>query len=190
MSKIIKVGSIHGRFQPFHNEHLDYLMLAFEKCEHLVIGITQPNNHNLNTIFDIKKRIEPAYNPLSYDQRVAMIDNILVELGIPDDKYSFKKFNIDNPTTLEKELCKSIVCFTTIREVWNSKKIDILKHLGYKVEILKEDYSENRITSSKIRAKILNRENSWEKDVPAACCKYLESIDIYSLLKATSISSR
>ena len=187
MRQVMKIGSIHGRFQPFHNEHLDYLMLAIERCDHLVIGITQPNNNNLSTIFGLEKRTDPTYNPLSYDQRVVMIDKVLNELGIPDNKYSFQEFNIDNPIILEKELCKSIVCFTTIREAWNRNKINTLTKLGYKVEILKEDYSENRITSSRIRAKILSCESSWKKDVPAACSKYLEYIDIYSLLKATEI---
>lgn len=33
------IGVVCGRFQIFHNEHLQYVMAAKEKCEHLIIGI-------------------------------------------------------------------------------------------------------------------------------------------------------
>ncbi|MBP3706729.1 MAG: adenylyltransferase/cytidyltransferase family protein [Clostridia bacterium] len=35
-----KIGVVCGRFQIFHNEHLQYVMAAKEKCEHLIVGIT------------------------------------------------------------------------------------------------------------------------------------------------------
>ncbi len=35
-----RYGMIHGRFQPFHNGHLEYLLAALERCETLIIGIT------------------------------------------------------------------------------------------------------------------------------------------------------
>jgi len=38
---MFKTGSIHGRFQPFHNEHLDYVLRALDRCDFLWIGITQ-----------------------------------------------------------------------------------------------------------------------------------------------------
>ena len=35
-------GMIHGRFQPFHTGHLEYLVAAAARCERLVVGITNP----------------------------------------------------------------------------------------------------------------------------------------------------
>ena len=34
------IGVVCGRFQIFHNEHLQYVMAAKEKCEHLIVGIS------------------------------------------------------------------------------------------------------------------------------------------------------
>ena len=34
---------IHGRFQPFHNGHLDYLRGALARCDELFVGITNPD---------------------------------------------------------------------------------------------------------------------------------------------------
>ena len=36
-------GMIHGRFQPLHNGHLAYLEAAAERCDHLFVGITNPD---------------------------------------------------------------------------------------------------------------------------------------------------
>lgn len=37
-----KLGVIHGRFQLLHNDHMKYLLAGKERCEHLIIGICNP----------------------------------------------------------------------------------------------------------------------------------------------------
>ena len=34
---------IHGRFQPFHNGHLEYLAGAAERSDEVFVGITNPD---------------------------------------------------------------------------------------------------------------------------------------------------
>ncbi|TMK95420.1 MAG: hypothetical protein E6G42_02925 [Actinobacteria bacterium] len=34
---------VHGRFQPFHNGHLEYLRGAAARCDELFVGITNPD---------------------------------------------------------------------------------------------------------------------------------------------------
>jgi len=34
---------IHGRFQPFHNGHLEYLRGAASRCDEIFVGITNPD---------------------------------------------------------------------------------------------------------------------------------------------------
>ncbi len=36
-------GMVHGRFQPFHNEHLDYVLRGLARSTTLVIGVTNPD---------------------------------------------------------------------------------------------------------------------------------------------------
>jgi nicotinamide-nucleotide adenylyltransferase len=48
---------IHGRFQPFHNGHLEYLRGAAERSDEVWIGITNPD----------RERIKPeASDPLRH----------------------------------------------------------------------------------------------------------------------------
>ncbi len=34
-------GCVHGRFQPFHNGHLEYVLAAQSRCAFLWVGITK-----------------------------------------------------------------------------------------------------------------------------------------------------
>ncbi len=43
MSATATFGVIHGRFQILHNDHMRYLLAGKERCEHLVVGITNPD---------------------------------------------------------------------------------------------------------------------------------------------------
>ncbi|EOK5945626.1 TPA: hypothetical protein ACPVZ2_000745 [Vibrio parahaemolyticus] len=178
------IGCAHGRFQPLHNEHLDYLISAMESCEHLVIGITQPDIENLSSVHNNTKRTNLQSNPLTYNERVEMLTLVFNSLGIDCRKYSFVRFYIDEPDRLFSEkISKDWVFFTTIREEWNKKKISLLQELNLNVIVLYEDYSSDRITSTAIRKKIMVGDQSWKVLVPEACSIYLEKISFHKRLR-------
>lgn len=35
---MVEVGVIHGRFQVFHNDHLEYVLAGKSRCRHIVVG--------------------------------------------------------------------------------------------------------------------------------------------------------
>ena len=39
----VDIAVIHGRFQPLHIGHMEYLLAGKERCELLIIGITNPD---------------------------------------------------------------------------------------------------------------------------------------------------
>ncbi|WNJ95372.1 adenylyltransferase/cytidyltransferase family protein [Vibrio ruber] len=171
------IGCAHGRFQPLHNEHLFYLLTAMEQCEHLVIGITQPDIECLSSIHNNAKRTSPRSNPLTYHERVDMIKYVFESLEINSHRYSFKKFYIDEPDKLFSEgISKDWLFFTTIREEWNKDKIALLQSFNLKIKVLYEDYSSDRITSTTIREKTMVGDPSWKELVPESCSVYLEKI--------------
>ena len=51
---MVELGFIHGRFQLFHNDHLNYALLAKEQCKKLIVGITSPENASL-----IREEVDP-----------------------------------------------------------------------------------------------------------------------------------
>ncbi len=170
------IGSIHGRFQPFHNEHLEYAIGALNRCDFLWIGISIYDISSLSTTEQTSYRSTPEANPFTYTERVIMIRNSLLELGYNHDKFEFTPFPIDNPENLSSFLSKNVICFTTLREKWNFEKMEKLIFNGYKVEVLKEDYSQKKISGDKIREMITCSDVAWREMVPKTVSEYIDQL--------------
>src|SRR6266702_2774642 len=104
-------GSAHGRFQPFHLGHLEYVLAAKDRCAFLWIGITK---------FDITAsalnplcthREQPENNPLTYYERLKMITAALLECGVGRERFGFVPFPIETPLSLPSFLPVTIPCF-------------------------------------------------------------------------------
>ena len=55
---MIDIGVVHGRFQPLHLKHMEYILAAKMRCRKLYIGITNPDNlHTRESVHDIRLRI-------------------------------------------------------------------------------------------------------------------------------------
>ena len=70
---MIETGVIHGRFQVLHNDHLKYLMAGKSKCQHLVVGITNPDPTLTGPESADPHRDSPFANPLTYVERYTMV---------------------------------------------------------------------------------------------------------------------
>jgi cytidyltransferase-like protein len=57
-------ASAHGRFQPFHNGHLEYILAAKERCDFLWIGITKFEIFTTTPLG--RQRERPENNSLTY----------------------------------------------------------------------------------------------------------------------------
>ncbi|MBY9010002.1 MAG: nicotinate-nucleotide adenylyltransferase, partial [Candidatus Lokiarchaeota archaeon] len=60
------LGTIHGRFQILHNDHMKFIIAGKKLCKHLIVGITNPDpsltkDHGTNP-----HRSTPVANPLTY----------------------------------------------------------------------------------------------------------------------------
>ena len=181
-SKRFKEGSAHGRFQPFHNGHLEYVMAAKERSEFLWIGITK---------FDIdttalsplgRMREKPENNPLTYHQRITMIAAALNENGVPRDEFAFIPFPIETPSKLGQFLPTSVPCFTTVYEEWNREKISVLESYGYQVIVLWER-QRKEISGGEIRNDMIAGGTKWKQMVPQATVKYVEEFGLIERLK-------
>ena len=76
---MIDIGVVHGRFQPLHLKHMEYILAAKMRCRKLYIGITNPDNlHTRESVHDIR-RSERSANPLTYFERYEMIRGAMAE---------------------------------------------------------------------------------------------------------------
>lgn len=177
-------GSVHGRFQPFHVEHLEYVLAAKQRCDFLWIGITA-SPAVLSPLGRLRER--PEANPLTFYERVVTIGEVLTSENVPADEYAVVPFPIETPALLTQYLPLSVTCFTTICEDWNREKIKVLQAAGYRVEVLWE--REKRVSGSQIRASILAGDNDWTRLVPPgtadAVLKFGIQARLRVLVKAT-----
>jgi hypothetical protein len=67
---VVPLGMIHGRFQPFHKQHYEYLLSALPRCELLVVGITNPDTESLLADEESPHRHLGHANPYSYFDRM------------------------------------------------------------------------------------------------------------------------
>jgi len=178
--RLLSEASVHGRFQPLHNAHLEYIATAKKCCRHLWIGITKYDADHLNPLG--RHRDKPEANPLTYFERIQIIREALIDVGINPSEFSFVPFPIEHPSALPLFLPHSIPCITTICEDWNREKIQLLKDAGYKIIILWER-EPKEITGSKIRADIAAGGVGWQHPVPAATIRAVKRLSLHERLR-------
>ena len=65
---------IHGRFQPFHNGHLEYLRGAAARSDEVFVGITNPDPRASSQRPSDPLRHLPESNPFTYVERLLMVE--------------------------------------------------------------------------------------------------------------------
>jgi cytidyltransferase-like protein len=64
---------IHGRFQPFHNGHFEYLQGAAAQSDEVWVGITNPDPTRVKPEPSDPVRHLPESNPYTYAERLLMV---------------------------------------------------------------------------------------------------------------------
>jgi len=177
-----KEGCVHGRFQPFHLEHLEYALAAKGHCDYLWIGITQYDLDDLGAGTAEQHRTQRSSNPMTYLERVQAISASLQEAGIPVEEYGFTPFPIDAPQKLSQFVSTEVICFTTICEPWNEIKIERLRSLGYKVHVLWERM-QKQYSGTEIRRLIESGSSDWHEMVPPSVVKVIQQLDLAARLR-------
>ena len=180
MTEHFEAASAHGRFQPIHNGHLEYLLAAKARCRYLWVGITAYE-------LDVSRlrstdRERPENNPLTYFERVRLITLALLDAGVKGSDFGFLPFPIEAPDKLPNFLPLRIPCFTTICEPWNREKIGILERIGYKVVVLYER-KEKSVTGKMVRNNIQAGGKEWEVLVPRAVIGEIINLDLARRLR-------
>ncbi len=142
-------GIVLGRFQPFHLDHLRYLAAAKERCDRLVVGITNPDPTPAGIVEADAARSRPENNPLTYLERHLMIEASLREDGWSPADYLLVAAPLTRPDRLMSYLpppARSVVLLT-VYDAWGEQKARELEALGYRTEILwRKDPAERAMT--------------------------------------------
>lgn len=168
---MVELGFIHGRFQLFHNDHLQYALLAKAQCKKLIVGITSPENAALIREEIDPHRSEAASNPFTYYERYNMIKLALLEAGVKREDFEIVPYPIERPEILYNYIPLSATSFFTIYDQWGYEKLHRLGELGYGTVVL-FDNREKKMCSTDIRKKIAE-ESDWQDMVPPAVYRYI-----------------
>jgi len=181
------IGVIHGRFQILHNDHMKYLLAGKNLCNHLIIGITNPDPSLTRDSKANPQRSTSLANPLSYYERYVMIREVFKEKGFKLSQFSIVPFPINIPELIKYYVPMDAVFFLSIYDDWGRQKKKYLESLGLNVHVLWEvSLEEKGLNSSDIRDAMINSK-PWEHLVPLSVVKLMKEWDIITRLKEISL---
>ncbi len=182
-------GVVHGRFQVFHLDHLKYVLEGAKRCEHLFVGITNPDPTLTKHDPANPQRSQPEANPFTYFERYLMIKESLLDEGLSPHEFSIVPFPINFPELWKFYVPLDAVFFLTIYDEWGRKKRELLEKSGLKVEVLWEKpLSQKGISATQVRNLIKTGNPEWKKLVPSGTIRVIEKLHLAEKLKNSKTS--
>jgi len=178
-------GMVHGRFQPFHHGHLRYTLAALTHCDHLIVGITNPDPSLIVAEATDPERHLPATNVFTFFERQRMIHAALAEAGVDTACVSIVPFPIHHPERWRFYCPIEATQFVRIFSAWGEEKAHRFQAMGWRVEILDAGTAKH-LSGSEVRRR-LRIGQGWEELVPGAVAEILREIGAAERLRKVSI---
>jgi nicotinamide-nucleotide adenylyltransferase len=163
---------IHGRFQPFHNGHLEYLRGAAERSERVFVGITNPDPRRIKEEPSDRLRHLPESNPFTYTERLLMVEAVAADESIPVHVIPFP---VNEPELWPAYVPAGVTQYLRLFSEWGGTKLERLREAGYEVVVLDEGAGKE-ISGSDVREAIRTG-GHWEALVPPGVARVIRSLD-------------
>ncbi len=167
----VPLGMIHGRFQPFHNGHLEYLRLALERSDVLVVGITNPDPYQIAEEVTSAHRHHAEANPFTFYQRLAMIRDTAHDEGVVPERIVILPFPVNLPERWRYYVPPQAHHFVRVFSAWEQTKVDRIAAAGYAVEILSPGATKE-IEATEVRRRLAAGED-WRALIPPAVARII-----------------
>jgi cytidyltransferase-like protein len=165
---------IHGRFQPFHNGHLEYLRGAAERSDEIWIGITNPDPARVKPEPSDPERHLPESNPFSYAERLLMAKAAASDLGLDPRAVHAIPFPVNEPELWPAYVPAGVTQYLRLFSEWGGTKLDRLREAGYEVVILDEG-AEKQVSGADVRAAMRDGRD-WQSLVPSGVAAVLRNL--------------
>ncbi len=176
-------GIIHGRFQVLHNDHLKYLMAGKGMCQHLIVGITNPDPLLSRMEKADPERNNPLANPLTYYERYILINGVLEGEGLKPHQFSVVPFPVNFPDLYKYYVPLDAVFFLTIYDEWGRQKLEYFQRQRLKIHVLREVPPEKKgISAGEVRNLMMVNE-PWDHLVPKTVLQLMNEWDIPERLR-------
>lgn len=157
-----RVACFTGRFQPFHNQHLEVLSALSHEFDRIIIGVTNPDIENLSEHVASLHRHTDAANPFPYESRVQIIKDSISELtDLKNVEIEIIPFDLTQPDswTVPAETVFALRIFS----VWEASKLDLFTGQGF--EVLELPAPATKISASDIRETLTTNDSTWHSHV-------------------------
>jgi nicotinamide-nucleotide adenylyltransferase len=166
---------IHGRFQPFHNGHLEYLRGAAEHSDELFVGITNPDRNRVKPEPSDPQRHLPESNPYTYAERLLMVKAAAGDLGLDLARLHVIPFPVNEPELWPAYVPEGVTQYLRLFSDWGGTKLDRLREAGYEVVVLDEG-AEKEVSGANVRRAIRDG-GDWESLVPPGVARVIGSLE-------------
>ena len=157
-----RVACFTGRFQPFHNQHLEVLSALSHEFDRIIIAITNPDIENLFEHAASQHRHTDAANPFSYESRVQIIEDSISELSeLNGVEIEIIPFDLTQPSSwaVPAETVFALRIFST----WEASKLDLFTGQGF--EVLELPAPATKLSASDIREALTANDSTWHSHV-------------------------
>jgi nicotinamide-nucleotide adenylyltransferase len=165
-------GMIHGRFQPFHNGHLEYLRGAAARSDEVFVGVTNPDPTRIKEEPSDPLRHLPESNPFTYVERLLMVQAVAEDEGM---RVSVIPFPVNEPDLWAAYVPPGVTQYLRLFSEWGGTKLDRMQEAGYEVVVLDEGI-EKGISGADVRAAI-RAGAEWEALVPPGVAHVIRSLE-------------
>ena len=171
----MKRGMIHGRFQPFHVGHLEYMRGASERCDELWVGITNPDPARVKPEASDPARHLPESNPYTYAERLLMVKAAAADLGLERGTNARDPVPGERAGSVAGVRPDGVTQYLRLFSEWGGEKLERLRAAGYEVVILDEG-AEKELSGADVREAIRSGAD-WEALVPPGVARVLRELD-------------
>jgi nicotinamide-nucleotide adenylyltransferase len=163
---------IHGRFQPFHNGHLEYLRGAAAQSDEVFVGITNPDPQRIKEEASDPLRHLPESNPFTYVERLLMIEAVAEDERI---RAHVIPFPVNEPELWSAYVPVGVTQYLRLFSEWGGTKLERMRDAGYQVVVLDEG-ADKEISGTDVRA-ALRSGADWEAFVPPGVARVIRSLE-------------
>jgi nicotinamide-nucleotide adenylyltransferase len=168
-------GMVHGRFQPFHNGHLEYLRGAYERSDEVFVGITNPDPTRIKPEASDPLRHLPESNPWSYAERLLMVKAAARGAGLDLGRIHVIPFPVNEPELWPAYVPEGVTQYIRLFSEWGGTKVDRFREAGYEVVVLDQG-AEKAVSGADVRS-ALREDGDWEALVPAGVARVIRSVE-------------
>jgi len=172
----MRTAVIHGRFQPLHVGHVEYLLAGKARCDLLIVGITNPDPWQTKAETTDPSRSEPVANPCTFYERYLMVEGMLLASGVSHSAFHIVPF----PHSFPERLCyyapRDAEYLLSIYDEWGVNKLKRLQDLGLQTHVLWRRTT--KVTSGSAIRKLIAAAQPWTHLVPDATARVIRECAI------------